>query len=284
MRRTILKAAVATYRVRRDSPQACIRLGWNAYDIYLFTFPLCSKNCVQEATAALRGLITTAHGVRGFSHHAREGNQSTWCNGSIRALVARDGEVQFFPWAIFYFLMCTQQAEGSKLLLTQLRRACGPVALRWDLTVVQSRVGDRGALFTGVWWQPLRPHKHQLRQHQNHQRGLRLQKPLWALQSQAGSSSLFNLYSTWPGRSHPVHGFAWERPEYVLVLGCGGHFGNSTVPWLGFTAIPSNPQMKPPARLGSTLSYDTHQCLQTVHCVHCTKSMCYDLHTRAHLP
>ena len=211
MRRTILKAAVATYRVRRDSPQACIRLGWNAYDIYLFTFPLCSKNCVQEATAALRGLITTAHGVRGFSHHAREGNQSTWCNGSIRALVARDGEVQFFPWAIFYFLMCTQQAEGSKLLLTQLRRACGPCLC-----------GRSGCHQTPVNSAPLSPtrdcttvrsqHKAtQLRQHQNHQRGLRLQKPLLALQSQAGSSSLFNLHSTWPGRSHPVHGFAWER-------------------------------------------------------------------------
>ena len=65
--------------------------------------------------SALRGLITTAHGVRGFSHHAREGNQSTWCNGSIRALVARDGEVQFFPWAIFYFLMCTLGVRGLQV-------------------------------------------------------------------------------------------------------------------------------------------------------------------------
>ena len=48
-------------------------------------------------------------------------------------------------------------------------------------------------------------------------------------------------------------------------------------PWLGFTAIPSNPQMKPPARLGSTLSYDTHQCLQTVHWIS-SLSLC----TRAH--
>ena len=63
------------------------------------------------------------------------------------------------------------------------------------------------------------------------------------------------------------------------TLGCGGHIGNSTVPWLGFTAIPSNPQMKPPARLGSTLSYDTHQCLQTVHCIS-SLSLCARAHRR----